>query len=257
MLIILLYFFNAGLLLVEYFWINVLVLLLQQRLRMLLSPLQRTKSIDTHRLGSGGKNLLVRYTLYSPSQISPHVFWILSDPKLNIYFVFLLAWLNVSRVEIIFAVSLLKNQAIFQKQCCKESLILQALNCCMPFVHLLSVCEWRWDKKTVFLYLAASPFPLFVLVLQIQAKCSMPFYGHMKLPRKNALANELQWIKSIWTWSVSLDCLYMIFTGKQSIKWQEPTVRWIAFRFPHWVVKDIRKCFGTWLKIPLVLLLFQ
>lgn len=47
----------------------------------------------------------------------------------------------------------------------------------------------------------------------------------------------------------------MIFTGEQSIKWHEPKARWIAFRFPHWVVID--KCFRARLKISMSLLLVQ
>lgn len=75
---------------------------------------------------------------------------------------FLLAWLSVSRVEIIFAPSLLKNQWCIgnfsKKQCHKGPLIqhVQAFNCCMLCVHLQSACEWRWQEKSVFLYLAAS-----------------------------------------------------------------------------------------------------
>lgn len=117
----------------------------------------------------------------------------------------------------------------FKKQRCKEALILhiQAFKRCRPFVHLwvrmeksLCFCVWLPVLPLVCVHTTDSD-------RETQAEFPMPFYWHIKLPRKSDLANELWWIKSIWSWSVSLDCLYMVFKGEQSIKRQEPTASWI------------------------------
>lgn len=136
--------------------------------------------------------------------------------------------------------SLLKTQWCIgnsskKKLSCKEALILhiQAFNCCTLFVHLWVKVEKKKRKKSelcFFVFSCQSCWCWYCVDAgrKTQAEFPMPFYWHIKLARKNGLASELYWIKSIWSWSVSLDCLDTIFTGEQSVKWQELTAGGIA-----------------------------
>ena len=136
------------------------------------------------------------------------------------------------------SVSLLKTQWCIgnlkkkkNNNCCKEELILhiQAFNSCTLFAHLWVKMEKKEKRKVSCVFCIRLPvFPRWCRYCvdagrKTQAALPMLFYWHIKPARKNGLANELYWIKSIWTWSVSLDCLDTIFTGEQSIKWQELT----------------------------------
>lgn len=90
-------------------------------------------------------------------------FWIASDPKLNIYFVFLLACLNVSHAEI-FAVS--SQESVVHRQFLKNTYVKNhwfytfrhvTLACCLSICTLyVSGDGKKWFSNSVFLHLAAS-----------------------------------------------------------------------------------------------------
>lgn len=108
-----------------------------------------------------------------------------------------------------------------------DCLHLQAL----AVVCCLSICEWRW--KICVLVFGCQSSLLFVFLLQIQAEkprlnFQCPFSWHIKSSHARTLwpmnyseSNQYGTDQSRWT------AFIQFFTGKRSVKWQEPTARWI------------------------------
>lgn len=129
-----------------------------------------------------------------------------------------MSWLFRGFIFTVFLCKKRTTHAIFRHPCCKVPCILFYINgfsrlsivWCLPILYSV---QWRERRRiSVLLYLAVS-VGIKDSGWKTLPEFAMPFYFHIKEPRKNALANMLQWITSIWSWSVSPESPYTTVTG--------------------------------------------